>query len=343
MHPTPDSLRQEKIREQTPQLEPPNTRIVSFYIQKGGVGKTTGVETTATALAALGRKVAVIDTDRQASLSNMLDLRTIPSSRRYSMTDVILRDIPLLDAMYQAKHNLWLVPADTNINAASEFIVTHHTPDIMSARLSQMLSRLSPPPQRHRPKQLPFRIRDLPIPQLLSPDQILELPDYLDYILIDHAPNPMALGDSCLAISHEIWAPVLLEPLAVQGLVQMIATVTELFKLRDREPPKLRGIIPSRVNHGPMYVNESLAKLHAYFPGLITRAVHNANEIPIAQGQDPPQTVFEYARASRPSKEFVDIALQLDGSPGTLIGSPECGPCQQIKEFVEAQQTARRK
>lgn len=328
---------------QQPTLGSRGTRVISFYIQKGGVGKTTTAETVATVLASLKRKVLLIDTDRQASASNMLNLQPIPESMRHSMTDVIKDGVPLREAMYQAKENLWMIPSDTSINAASDYIVKRDAHDIMVNRLAELEATMAPPPLRHRPNQLPpvIHTKDLRLPGLVPPERILDRPDFLDYILIDHAPNPMALGNSCLWISHEIWAPVTLEPLAVQGLLQMRQTVKELFEKDPMQEPELKGIIPSRVTHGPEHTTVALINLYAAFPGQVTRSVHNSSEIPSAQGEEPPLTVFEFARSSRASKELVEIALQVDGYTGTFAGSPECNYCARIRAHVAETQGVR--
>lgn len=342
-----------KLRDQSSIVNTGRTRIISAYIAKGGVGKTTFCQTVATVLAALGRKVALIDTDKQANASsNLIDLTPIPPSRRFSIANVVLDHVPLLEALYQAKPNLWVVAADDRVNDASIYIDQlaaeyqagkapgeHPSPshNIMADRLSELQAAIAPPPLRQSPNQLPLllQISDLKPFGRVPPERLLQKPDYLDFIIIDHAPNPMALGNACLAISTEIWAPVIPEPQPFEGLLQMLATVKKLFE-GVQGSPAVRGILPSQVYHRYQVHNSTLAALYAYFGDLITRSIHRAAEIPNAQGEQPPQTVFEYARSSRPSKEWVEIALRIDEYGGTLANNPECEYCEQIRMGIAA-------
>lgn len=342
-----------KLRDQSSVVNTGQTRILSAYIAKGGVGKTTFCQTVATVLAALGRKVALIDTDKQANASsNLIDLTPIPPSRRFSIANVVLDDVPLIEALYQAKPNLWVCSADDRVNDASIYIdqlaagykagnqpgeYLHPPPNIMADRLRVLQATISPPPLRQSPNQLPLllQIADLKPFGRVPPEHLLTKPDYLDFIIIDHAPNPMALGNACLAISTEIWAPVIPEPQPFEGLLQMLATVKNLFE-GAHGSPLVRGILPSQVYHRYQVHNSTLAALYAYFGPLITRSVHRAAEIPNAQGEQPPQTVFEYARSSKASKEWVEIALRIDGYGGALANNPECAYCEQIRTGIAA-------
>jgi len=323
-------------------------RVLSAFIPKGGTGKSTFCQHVATVLAALGRKVAVIDTDQQATAStNLLDLTMIPPSRKRSIADVVLDGVPLIEAMYQAKPNLWVVPADKRVNEASDAItwrLREYTalekqgtpvpakPDIIAERLAELQTTISPPPLRQPPLLLPplFQITSLKPAGRVAPDQILTRPDFLDYILFDHAPNPQSLGQLCLGCSDEIWVPVLPEPQPIEGLLQMLDLVGKLF-VHATHKPVVQGIIPSRVWHQVQVHNSLLYFLYGRFGAAVTRSIHQAAEIPSAQGEEPPQTAFEFARSSRASKEWVEIALRIDGSSSMLTNSPECRTCKQIQ------------
>lgn len=325
-------------------MDSPTTKVLSIYTHKGGVGKTTTAENLAHILASAGRKVAIVDTDREAHASNLLRVDTIPVSQRYTLTHVVCEGVPLLKAMYQARENLWVVPADSNMNAASDFILQHQAPEIMRDRFQELLSTLSPPPQRSLPWQglSAVRVWDLKVAQPVLPSHTLEHPDYLDYLIVDHAPNPGALGDSFLRISQEVWSPLILEPLPFQGLAAMVLLLKDLFQQSPELEPKLH-IIPYKVSHNRNISTSLLAELYLYFSGQVARTVHDSGDIPDGQGEQPPKTVFEYKRSSKGAKELVELALQVEGYQGQLKHGPECAICDQIKAFAQEQLAAARK
>lgn len=325
-------------------IDRPTTKVISIYTHKGGVGKTTTAENLAHILASAGRKVALVDTDREAHASNLLQTEMIPTEKWHTLTHVVCQGIPLRQAMYQARENLWVIPADSNMNDASEYILKRQAQGIMRDRFHALLEDLAPPPEALLPwqQQPSIRIWDFKVAQPVLPSQTLEHPDYLDYLIVDHAPNPGALGDSILRITQEIWSPLKLEPLPVQGFAAMVPMLKALFKDHPEQEPSLH-IIPYMVSHNRNSTTSLFAQLLMSFPGQVARTVHDCGDIPDGQGEQPPKTVFEYKRSSKGAKELLELALQVEGYHGDLKNGPTCMICDQIKAFADEQVVAARK
>ena len=86
------------------------TRIITIANQKGGVGKTTTAINLATALAAIGERVLVVDLDPQGNASTGLGIDR--KSRPVSAYDVLVEDCSAVDASVETVvPNLSIIPS----------------------------------------------------------------------------------------------------------------------------------------------------------------------------------------------------------------------------------------
>jgi chromosome partitioning protein len=205
------------------------TRIVAFFNQKGGTAKTTSTLNTAAALSERGHSVLTIDLDPQASLTMAFGVDVARIER--SVYDLLVDDDTQLADIVLPTHisNVQLVPSH---------------PDLAAAEL-ELLSVL----ERERQLQ-----RKLPG----------DLPQPVDFILIDSPPALNIISINILVTAGELIVPIEPHPLSLMVLNRLFETVNKVRRLN----PSLRvvGFLPTKVHHSSRLVSDMLDTLRLRFP-----------------------------------------------------------------------------
>ena len=169
---------------------PKATRILAVANQKGGVGKTTTAINLGTALAAVGERVLLLDSDPQGNASTGLGVAR--AMRRRTLYDVLMDGIPVAEAVVKtALPGLDLLPAD---------------PD-----LSGIEVELGQTPRRS------YRLRDA-----LAP---IRAEHTYDYVLIDCPPALSLLTVNAMTAADAVLVPLQCEFFALEGLTQLLRTI----------------------------------------------------------------------------------------------------------------------
>lgn len=98
-------------------------RRISILNFKGGTGKSSLVENLSYALALRGRRVLMIDCDRQHNSSTTL-LASAPEPP--TLTQVLKKEAQITDAIRPARERLDVIAADTDLDTASSYLLIHH-------------------------------------------------------------------------------------------------------------------------------------------------------------------------------------------------------------------------
>lgn len=197
--------------------------ILAVSNQKGGTGKTTTCENLGIGLAQEGKKVLLVDTDPQASLTVALG---------YPRPD----DLPftLSDAMEKVMLEKPIAPGEG---------LLHHPEgvDLMPANI--MLSGL-----------------EVSLVNAMNREKSLK--QYLDtvrreydFILLDCMPSLGMLTVNALAAADQVLIPVQAQYLSAKGLEQLLQTIS---KVRRQINPKLKieGILLTMVDSRTNYAKE---------------------------------------------------------------------------------------
>ena len=210
--------------------------IISVALQKGGTGKTTTCANLGIGLARSGKKVLLVDTDPQGSLTISLG---------YPQPD----ELPVTLATVMGK-----ILSETPISPQEGIL--HHAEgiDLMPANIE--LSGI-----------------EVSLVNAMSRENILK--QYLnsvkkqyDWIILDCMPSLGMLTISALAAADSVLIPVQAQYLPTKGLEQLLQTVN---KVRRQINPKLKidGILLTMVDSRTNYAKDISALLRETYGGKI--------------------------------------------------------------------------
>jgi chromosome partitioning protein len=311
----------------------PHMKFINIYNGKGGTCKTTLTLGLSWFLSSLGFSVVLIDCDGQGNASTILPY----PYREPTLVQVIAKGIPLHQAMYQARKNLYVVPAAPNISEAVNHINTAKDWFVMRNRLTELANHVDCSP-RVSPLEGISEIRLKDIPTLERPAQstFRSIPGHVDFVIADHVPNPDDLTESSLYASGEIPGgiiiPVELEKFAIDGIPRTLLTLNTKFSQWQKKL-NIIGITPINMDHRKRTTSPFLGNLVKTCGQYLTKEVHTDANVSTAQAYG--ETILEYERAqgispTRAAKEFFEIALQIAGYQGTSPDFVLCKACGKI-------------
>ncbi len=248
------------------------TRVIAVTNQKGGVGKTTTAVNLAAALAALDRRVLLIDMDPQGNATTGcgVDKQQLGAST----CEVLLGEASALDAIVPvANAGFSLLPANGDLTAAE-------------IRLLQEIGR------ELRLRKALEAVRGL-----------------YDIILIDCPPTINMLTLNALTAADGVLIPIQCEYYALEGLSSLLETVRQV---RNSVNPALNieGLLRTMYDPRNRLAIDVSTELERLFADKVYRTMIPRN-VRLAEAPSFGLPALLHDRSSRGAQAYVELAAEI--------------------------------
>ncbi|MBP3937690.1 MAG: ParA family protein [Clostridia bacterium] len=247
-------------------------RIIAIYNQKGGVGKTTTTVNLASALAAAGKRVLLVDMDPQGNTTGGVGINK--NKVEASVYDLLIGNGTAEEAILPLPfQNLHLLPADQAL-AGAEIELT-----AVNRRESRLKAGLA------------------------------SVRENYDYILIDCPPSLGLLSLNALCATDSVIIPIQCEYYALEGLAQLMATMRQVKRLHN---PTLdvEGVLLTMFDGRLNLTQQVMAEVKKFFPRKVF-ATPIPRSVRLAEAPSFGKPINYYDRSSRGCKAYDALAQEL--------------------------------
>jgi chromosome partitioning protein len=249
------------------------SRVIAIANQKGGVGKTTTAVNLASSMAALERKILLIDMDPQGNATSGLGIDA--EAAENTIYEILIEKIPVREAIVDTDISfLKVIPANIRLSGAQIELVS------MIARERKLQTAVE------------------------------TIENDFDYIFIDCPPSLGILTINAMTAAKSILIPIQCEYYALEGVGQLLNSI-RLVQKNLNPGLFIEGVLLTMYDSRLNLSNQVADEVRSYFEDRVYKTVITRN-VKLGEAPSFGKPIILYDILSAGANAYIQLAREVD-------------------------------